>query len=121
VRLTPSQLDLVASAHALRAAAVADDVDGVHSELASLRTALLEHLQHRAEDLTSLSEPVRLVVVDGQRRVLALLNDLLLGPRADEDGCCCLLRAAEVELAVRRQARLEASVLRPRPQPPATE
>jgi hypothetical protein len=56
------------------------------------------------------SDPVSTLVTDGQHRLLRLVNELLFGPRATPEQCNCVLRAAEVDVALRRQAQLEAVV-----------
>ncbi|GEM_PF-2782759 len=102
----PSHLDLLCIATRVRAAAVAGDDDALHSELCGLRNALTEHL--RAERLDApTNESVGRIVLEGQQRLLRLVDGLLFGPRDGVDDCNCLVRATEVDIALRRQARLE--------------
>ncbi len=108
-----SHVDLVAVSGALRRAAATGDVHGTHLELVRLRTALVEHLQAELGAVSRLSGAAAAVARDGQRRLLALLDDLLADTcdTCDTLGTCnCLVRAAEVGAALRRQARLEALV-----------
>lgn len=107
----PSHLELLTVARAVRHAAISDDTDRLHVELCRLRTDLLLHLHAETEALSDLSTAAASVVADGQRRLLGLLDDLLfVSDDGRAEGCCCLVRAAEVEVALRRQARLEALV-----------
>jgi hypothetical protein len=107
----PSHLELLAVARAVRRAAVVDDTDRLHTELSRLRTNLVRHVHAERDMVSNLPAPAARVVGDGQRRLLRLLDELLFA--SDDDavaGCTCLVRAAEVELALRRQARLEAKI-----------
>ena len=62
-------------------------------------------------------ESDELEIVDGQQRLLRLLTDVLFTPTDGEEGddCSCVVRVAEIELALRRQVRLEAAVAGRRP------
>jgi hypothetical protein len=108
--------DLLAIARRVRGAVQRDDADGLHSELSRLRTALMDHVQDERKQLDGLAPSAASVALDGQQRLLRLVTDVLLAPagRGDDD-CNCVVRAAEIELALRRQARLEATLLRSRP------
>lgn len=114
-----SHVDLVAASGALRRAAASGDVDSTHTELVRLRSALVEHLHAELGAVPRLAGAAATVARDGQRRLLALLDDLLADTcdTCDALGTCnCLVRAAEVGAALRRQVRLEAAVFSdPRP------
>lgn len=107
----PTHLDLVETAHALRQAMLDDDTDEVHRLLCQLRADLVAHLRGERRRLHSAAEPVGAVVLDGQERLLELVDDVLLGADEDPQACNCLVRAVEIEVALRRQIRLEAHVL----------
>jgi hypothetical protein len=52
------------------------------------------------------------IITEGQRRLLRLVDEVVFEALRDEPTCTCLVRAAEIELALRRQARLEATLRR---------
>jgi hypothetical protein len=105
-----SHVDLVAASGALRRAAAGGDLDRTHVELVRLRSELVEHLHAELGAVSRLTGAAATVARDGQRRLLALLDDLLADTCDGPDSCNCLVRAAEVGAALRRQARLEALV-----------
>lgn len=114
---TSGHLDLLAIARCVRDAVERDDTEGLHAHLTRLRTAVMDHVDAERAQLDALPDPAAAVALDGQRRLLRLLTDVLFAP-ADRDGrddCNCVVRAAEIELAVRRQAKLEAALLRRHP------
>jgi hypothetical protein len=120
-RPAPSHPELLAVARAVRRAAVADDTERVHVELCRLRSDLLVHVHAEREELSSLPAAAGAVVAEGHRRLLGLLDDLLcLGDDGRAEGCGCLVRAAEVEVELRRQAMLE-GLLRRHGTPAGTE
>ena len=108
----PSHGDLVAIAHALRESAIVGDTERLHADLARLRTALVYHLRDEQERMPDEPAATGEVVSDGQRRLLRLVDDAVFEALRDQSTCTCLVRAAEIDLAVRRQARLEATVFR---------
>ena len=115
MRPAPSHPELLAVARAVRRAAVSDDTDRLHLELCRLRSALLVHVHAEREELSTLPAAEGAVVAEGQRRLLGLLDDLLyVGDDGRAEGCTCLVRAAEVEVELRRQAMLETLVRRHR-------
>ena len=105
-----SHVDLLEASGALRRAAAGGDVDRIHRELVRLRTDLVEHLHAGRAAVSRLPGATATVAGEGQRRLLALLDDLLADTYDDLTSCNCLVRAAEVGAALRRQARLEAAV-----------
>jgi len=107
-------LDLLEIARRVRAAVERDDTGGLHAELTRLRAAVLDHVHAERPELGALPDPAASIAFDGQQRLLRLLTDVLFSP-ADGvagDACNCLLRAAAIDLALRRQVRLEAALLR---------
>lgn len=110
----PSHLDLLAAARSLRRAAIGGEPDAVHAELSGLRTQLMQHLHAEHDPVSSLTGALGQLVRDGQQRLLRVLDELLFSVEADDDTCTCIVRAAEVDLLLRRQAKLEATALHPR-------
>lgn len=116
-----SHLDLLAIAGGIRRATVSEDTDRLHGELTRLRTALIDHVHAERERLDVLPGMTSDVVRDGQRRLLRLLDDVLFSAAGDAaDDCNCLVRAAEIEVALHRQAVLEANLLRRHPRSSTT-
>jgi len=112
-----SHLDLLAIAARLRSAVERDDTEGFHAELIRLRASVMEHVHAEHALLDSLPGSTAAVVIDGQRRLLRLLSDVVFTP-ADPDGdhdCNCILRAAAIDLSLRRQAKLETTLLQRHP------
>jgi hypothetical protein len=112
-----SHLDLLAMARSVRDAVERDDTQGLHAALTCLRTAVMGHVHIERAQLDALPDSAAAVALDGQRRLLRLLTDVLFtsDDRDGLDDCNCVVRAAEIELAVRRQAKLEAALLRRHP------
>jgi hypothetical protein len=110
----PSHHDLLAIARAVRGAAIRDDIEHMHIQLARLRTALVHHLQAEGARLATAPGSAATVARDGQQRLLRLVDEVVSGT-GDDAGCNCLVRAAELEVALRRQAMLEVAVLDQRP------
>jgi hypothetical protein len=108
----PSHVDLLGAARSLRRAAVGGDPDEVHAQLSRLRTQLMHHLRAEHRSVSSLTGTVGELVRDGQQRLLRVLDELLFTVERDDAACTCIVRAAEVELLLRRQATLEHRVHR---------
>lgn len=106
-----SHLDLIVIAGRVRRAAEHDDVDELHAELDRLRTALVDHLDGERKLVAELSGATAAIALDGQRRLLRLVTEAL-ADQADPAACTCIVRSAEIELALRRQADLESTLLR---------
>ena len=104
---TPSHLDLLDLARDVRRAAIGDDTDVLHAELTRLRHHLRLHVRAEHARLEEPASAAAAVTLAGQRRLLALVDALLFEAGTTTDGCRCRHRAAEIELALRRQARLE--------------
>ncbi len=111
---TSSHLDLLAIARDLRRAATDRDVGGVHAVLTRLRAALVEHAAAETTELAELPESTGGLARDGQRRLIRLIDDVLFDSVDGSSECNCIVRAVEIDLAVRRQARLEATIRRDR-------
>lgn len=105
--VVPSHDDLLSTARVLRSEALGEDGDRVRRALARLRADLVHHVRAEEPRLATAPEAARAVVVDGQRRLLGLLDGALVDVRT----CACLVRTTELEVALRRQARLEAILL----------
>jgi hypothetical protein len=103
-----THVDLVTTASAIRAAAAEDDLDSLHGALSRLRSDLVCHVQAERTQLSAVADRLRCHVEEGQQRLLAVLDDLVFGSDRSAEECNCLLRAAQVEALVRRQADLEA-------------
>ena len=116
---TALHLDLLATARAVRRAAEEDDLDRVHTQLCRLRSDLVAHLHEEQAEVGRLPGASPDVVTEGQQRLRRLVDDLLFASTEANDGCTCLLRTAELEHALRRQARLEATLLARHPHDPA--
>jgi len=114
---SPSHVDLLEIARRLRQAAVCDDAESVHGTLCRLRNAVLDHLRAEQEAFARLPVASAAVVIAGQRRVLDLLDELLVDAHDDPVDCGCLVAATEVDVALQRQARLEEALLRRHPVP----
>ena len=106
-----SHLDLLRIASSVRRRSVLGDTEGLHAELARLRTELVLHLHAEQDQLARVRGASGTVAREGQRRLVALLDELLTDSSGDGADCNCLLRAAEIEVALGRQARLEQAVL----------
>lgn len=110
-----SHIDLLGIARAVQHAVIEDDTDEVHALLCRLRADLVTHLHAERQRLLSGQGSLDRVVLDGQRRLMTLLEDVIAGMGDGPGECNCLVRAAEIEIALRRQARLEATVFDRRP------
>jgi hypothetical protein len=114
----PSHVDLLAIARDVRLAAIGEDAATLHAELTRLRDGLVQHLRAEQDDVDALPGTAAEIAHNGQRRLLRLLNDVLVGLNRDADGCNCLVRVVQIEATLLRQARLEANLLRRYPAPP---
>ncbi|HLT17387.1 MAG TPA: DUF488 family protein [Acidimicrobiales bacterium] len=106
-----THLDLMVIARRIRRAAAGDDPDGVLAELRQLATALDAHVADEQPRLEVLPGSAAAIAQDGQRRLRRLVDEVL-DEQAGPDACTCIVRAAEIELALRRQAELEEALLR---------
>jgi hypothetical protein len=111
-----SYLDVLALAGDIRRQASANDLDAVEVDLVELDAAL------RSLDLPEDDRPNRYpgataAVARGGRRRIRRIVDALLEASGNRDGATCVLQATRLELALRRQLRFEATVLRHRNHP----
>ena len=114
---TVSHVDLLAIARRVRRAVERDDAEDLHAELSRLRSELLDHVHAERPQLDALPDPEAAIALQGQQRLVRLLTEVLFeqDDGVDPGACTCVVRAAEIELALRRQVRLETSLLRHRP------
>lgn len=106
----PTHLDLFTIAHSVRRAARDGDIDALHAHLEELRASLRDHIGGEPSGLSPNAGARGAVTSRGQQRPLSLLDSLLAATEDAPEECRCLVRAVEVEAALRRQARLEAAV-----------
>lgn len=104
-----SHLDLMALADVITHAARTDDVDGVHMALCQLRNDLIDHVASESDAVAGMSAAAAGPVRNGHRKLLAFIDDLLADP-GEDDGCSCVVRAAELRAFLMRQIRLEGSL-----------
>ena len=102
-----SHLDLLAAAREIDQAALAHDVDGVHRGLCALRNLLQRHLQLEASRFDDLPPAAAEAIRNGQRRLLAAVDELLARSERAEGSCRCLDRAMHLKALLVRQAQLE--------------
>jgi hypothetical protein len=112
--LAPSHVDLVAMSAAVRQSALDGDRDGLLRALGSLRDVVTEHLLAEAPDFEALPDARRALVEQGHVRLLTLLEDLIAAAVNGAD-INPLFDTTELDVAVRRQARLEETLLRHAP------
>lgn len=102
-----THLDLIAMARSLRDTVVDGETEQVHRDLARLRNAIVEHIRvERQTAMTAAPSPSSFVISSGQDRLLALLEKAMVDTHVS-GGCNCIVQAAEIEIALRRQATLE--------------
>ena len=102
--------ELLRLARAIQAAAIVDDLHELSRRAQHLRRALRNHIEFERENQAPLPAPLRAVVFGGQDRLLRLAESI--GHDADGDReCACVRRGAELVVALRRQATLEALAL----------
>jgi hypothetical protein len=113
-----SYLDVLALAGDIRRAASADDLDAVEEALDQMDAALraLDPLDGDRHD--RYPGATATVALSGRRRLRRIV-DALLEATASRDASTCVLQATRLELALRRQLRFEATVLRHRNHPRA--
>ena len=98
---------LLRLARAIQAAAIVDDLRELSRLAQHLRRGLRHHIESEREIQGPLPAPLRAVVFGGQDRLLRLAESI--GHDADGDReCACVRRGAELVVALRRQATLEA-------------
>jgi len=100
--------ELLRRSRSVQRAAVEGDADAVHDQLCELRNLLFRHLHDEQARTPASPELHARIVRHGQERLLSFTERLLTGE--DEEGCTCLLRAAELRALLVRQIRLETRV-----------
>lgn len=109
--IAPSHVDLIAVSATVRRSALEPDPDRLLIALQCLSDIVGEHLQAEEEDLADLSDAMRSLVEQGQLRLLAIIDRLIAGAFANAD-INALFESAALDVALRRQARLEDALLR---------
>lgn len=94
-------------ARSMRTAVVDDDTDKVHELLHEIRAGLTRHIAAEQAEAVPTSQTAALLVSDGQRRLLSLIEEVLGTIDDDLRGCACIVRSVEIEIALKRQAQLE--------------
>lgn len=105
-----SHVDLLALARSVQAAAVADDLDELARAVQRLRSGLHRHVACERRGQGHLPAPLRAVVFGGQDRLLRLVDAIGVEAEGDPE-CACVRHGAELVVALRRQAALEAAAL----------
>lgn len=107
-----SHIDLVTMAQAMRAAVVADDTNEVHRLLDDIRHGLIDHMAAIHIRLRDTEDVVAILIRQGQRRLLRLVESVIATVGEDPRLCSCIVRSVEIEDGLRRQAALEARLSR---------
>lgn len=102
-----SHLDLLAAARQIDQAALAHDVDGVHRGLCELRNLLGRHVQLESSCFDDLPPAAAEAIRNGQRKLLEVVDELLVRSERDEGSCRCLDRSMHLKALLLRQAQVE--------------
>ena len=102
-----SHVDLLRFAGALQAVTLGRDLDAVHSELCSLRNALVHHIRDEERHLRGVSPAVADAVRRGQRNLLREIDAVLAHADEFDDDCRCVSKATHLTRSIARQATLE--------------
>ncbi|MDD9371347.1 MAG: hypothetical protein PV358_14605 [Acidimicrobiales bacterium] len=102
--------DLLRLARAIQAAGIVDDLHELSRLAQHLRRALRRHIASERVSQQALPAPLRSVVFGGQDRLLRLAESIAHDADGDRE-CACVRRGAELVVALRRQAALEARAL----------
>ncbi len=102
-----SHVDLLGFARALQTVALRRDIDAVHSELCSLRNALVRHIRDEQPQLRGLAPPIAEAVRRGQKDLLREIDTVLAHAGEADDECRCVSKATHLTKALARQASLE--------------
>lgn len=105
-----SHEQLLALARSVQAAAIADDLTELSRSVQRLRRGLRHHVEVERARAANLASPLRAVVFGGQDRLMRLVDALCSDVDGDRE-CACVRRAAELVVALTRQATLEAAAL----------
>ncbi len=104
-----SHLGLMAVVGLIGDAARDEDLDRLHEALCRLRNEMAEHVAVEASAIAELSGAAGDSVRRGQRRLLSVVDDMLMESDS-EQGCACIVRAAELRGLLIRQIRLEGAL-----------
>lgn len=107
----PSHVDLLHHADAIQEAALRRDEADLHQGLCRFRTAVVDHLHQESTVHASLPPATRAVIGEGQRRLVRLVDEMLLTGGDTQETCRCISRAAELHHALVVQARIETRCL----------
>jgi len=106
-----THVELLSLARSVQTAAVVEDLSELVRRVHRLREGLRCHVASEREGQDHLPAALRAVVFGGQDRLLRLVEGIALDLDADAE-CACVRHAAELVVALRRQAALEAAALR---------
>lgn len=102
-----SHVDLLRLARALRSVTLGSDLDAIHTELCSLRNALVRHIRDEEGQARELSPVVAAAVRRGQQDLLSDIDAILAHADGADDECRCVSKASHLTKAIARQATLE--------------
>ncbi len=102
-----SHADLLELSRSLQSAALGRDVDVIHTELCSLRNALVCHIRDESALFQDFSPAVGSVVRRGQQQLLRSIDEILAHADEADDECLCVAKVSRLTRAIARQASLE--------------
>lgn len=102
---------LLAAAGAIVRAAAAADERRLHAEVQRLHADLAEHVEAEREVMSRLPGAAPALVREGTDRLLQLIEDLREAISVPAGGRSCVARTVELDRRLRRQFRLEATLL----------
>lgn len=102
-----SHVDLLRFARVLQTVTLGRDVDAVHSELCSLRNALVRHIRDEEQQLRGVAPAVADAVRRGQKNLLREIDAVLAHADEADDECRCVSKATHLTKSIARQASLE--------------
>jgi hypothetical protein len=105
-----SHIELLAISRHVCNAAAESDADQLHLDLCRLKNALVVHVQAERPRINAMRETSRRILINGQRRLINMIDDLLSVADDGATGCPCIRRSAELTQMLVRQARLESAV-----------
>lgn len=102
-----SHVDLLRLARSLQSVSLGTDIDAIHTELCSLRNALVRHIRAEQGQADSFSPPAAAAVRRGHQELLREIDAILTHADGSDDGCHCVIRVSHLTKAIARQAALE--------------
>ncbi len=102
-----SHVDLLKLARALQSVTLGRDLDAVHTELCSLRNALVRHIRDEEGLARQLVPAVAAAVRRGQQELLRDVDAILAHAEGVAAECRCVSEASHLTKAIARQAILE--------------